>query len=496
MLKKLNIIRGFVLLCGLLILGGCSAKNVKLDTPEHTAMLGEDLVAIGAIEPAATADEGEPLFLSLEVAISRGVLHNWDARVAAMEVLAEDSDISVEQLKALPSLEASARYAGRSNKGASSSESVLSGTQSLEPSQSTEANRRAAELSLNWNVIDAALALSNGRTAKEETQISKLRYHKVLQNIQRDVYLAYMRALAYQQSKAAAQVLTADLQDQKNKIRTARRQKLIGAEEAAERLAALAGKEQSLLAGLDELAAAEIELKSLISVPLAQDIALDKTAADRIRYVPQYQDFLAQDIAALEWEAIQNRPEMREEVLKKNIAWRNTRQEIIKTLPGAELLAAGNYDSNRFLQSQNWANWSAQLLQSITSLLTAPVRYRDAKNDELLADARRRALMLALMAQTRIAQQRMAYAAMMHRTARAQDEAAAAKEKAAISKKATGFASGEEVLNARLQRLIAEMEAKQARIAMQDAYVAMLNTLGRDVLPSVDLSRIRAEGSG
>ncbi len=478
-------------------LWACSAQHVDLHTDAHHDVLRKDVSRIEEMYPQAKErfDDIEPaagpVSLTLKKALRRGVLYNLDARVSAMEILAEKSDISIEQLRMLPSMKATGAYRGRTNSGATSSFSVLSGQQSLEPSQSAEQNRRTLELEASWNLIDAALAISESRNAKEETLIAGSRYKKVIQNIQRDIYAAYWRALVYQQHSKQTEQLCREVDEQIRKTEKALESRLISSDAASEKITALSTKKKELIDAQSQMAFAEIELKSLLSLPPETEIVLD---ANTSLFDRKYKELLEADIADLEWEALTSRPEVEEEILKKNIVWRNTRQEFIRTVPGLELFLGRNYDSNKFLQDLNWTNYSARITQSLTAMLTLPARVYRGKNEEHLADARRQALVLAVMAQTRIARLRLETARDEYETDLKRKKAADKRAFSAQTKYLSGFQSGSDLLLARLDKQLTAMQTKMAEAQMQDAYAAFANTLGREIVPVGMTTSDKAEG--
>src|SRR5690606_20225257 len=146
----------------------------------------------------------------------------------------------------IPGVEFSYGYAGRSNKGASSSRSVLSGQQSLEPSQSTEMHRRTAALAADWNLLDAVLALNEAASAEHGAAAARERYAKVVQNVERDVYAAYWRALAWQEVKDKDEAIHGLAAEQIEKINIAVDEKLISPEEAGEKSSLLAERQRTL----------------------------------------------------------------------------------------------------------------------------------------------------------------------------------------------------------------------------------------------------------
>lgn len=468
-----------ILLCAFLFLGGCEARRIPMEGSARDSLIIEDLATLHANADHLVTDlpDSGDIFLTLPNAVKRGVLYNLDARVAAMEYLAEQDDIALEQLRALPTMNASVSAIGRDNLGASSSRSILTGQQSLEPSQSTEEHRRTVELEATWNIIDAALALSDSQTAEDEAMIASSRYRKIIQTVQKDVYAAYWRAMIAQNHGRRIQTLLDKTESQLAKLQTAQQQNLMAGEALTQRIQSLVEKQQQLL-NLKQMAEQSVtELKSLVSVPLDRTLVLD----DKTLPPLTEKTILQRDIIDLEIQALSNRPEMDEEIAEKNIAHRNAREEMLKTFPGLELFFSNQYDSNKFLNDPNWSTYSATILQSLTNIISAPARMRQADNEIALTDARRQALILAIMAQTRLALYRLAIEQESMDASETLAQAMAAMAYETRQKHDSGFVSGQALLQAEIDSLIATLQHAANEADYQEALAAMMVTLGRDL---------------
>ena len=456
------------------MLGACANDYVQLDSARHEQIIAADKEQIEAVSmPAETVN------ISLAQAMERAVRYNLDARVSAIEVLSREDNITLEKLKALPALTASAGYQGRSNLGASSSQSVISGNQSLEPSISQEQYRRTADLSLNWNMIDVVLAAMQANSAEDEAVIARERHAKVLQNIQRDVYAAYWRAYAAQQSASKAKRLMREANEQLNNVDLAVREKLLSKPQAAQRKQALEEQMAVLNRTMESVAFADIELKSLLSYAPKTKLVLTSRPAE---HVSKAKELLKKDIENLELQALQNRPEMRETIAQRNITLRDTQMEIAKTFPGVKFFYALNYDSNEFLVDNRWASFSATVVQSLTSLLTAPSRYRAAKNREALEEARRVSLAAAIVTQIHLSRARLAYLLNVSQLDKQSAATAKALADATYAKKEQGFASGIDVTTARIDALNAQINALLSMADVQEAAAVFLDSLGEDTM--------------
>lgn len=464
----------YILMICTFLLGACANDYARLDTERHKDIITADKLHVEEVSKIPLNID-----LSMADAMKRALHYNFDARVSAIEVLSKDDNITLEQLKMLPNVAASAAYQGRTNLGASSSRSILSGNQSLEPSISTERHRRTADLSLNWNMIDVVLAAMQANSAEDQAVIARERHSKVLQNIQRDVYAAYWRAYAAQKTSQEADRLINEGEDQLTALDRAVKEKLLSKSQAAERRQGLEDDLINLKRIRQDLAFAEIELKSLLSYAPETTINLTSKPA---AFLDQARAILSKDIDSLELEALENRPEMRETIALRNIAIRDTQMEVAKTFPGVKFFYALNYDSNDFLYDNRWGSFSTTIIQSLTALVTAPSRYNAAKNRETLEEARRVSLAAAIITQLHLSRARLNYALNLYNSDTRAVETAQTLAYAAKTKQQEGFASEVDVTSARIKALSARMNALLSAAEAQEAAATFLNTLGKKTM--------------
>lgn len=459
---------------GILILAGCAGSTARLDSAEHAALIEGDRARALASGGSAIG----ALSLTLEQAVSRGLAENLDARVAALEALSQQDAVTLAQLRAFPSIRAAAGVSGRSNDSASSSRSLETGQESLEPSLSTDRYRRTASLEADWNLLDVALAFADASKARDEAGVAGERFAKVLQNVERDIYTAYWRARAYQELRAETERLLPQSSAQIEKLESGVSARLISAAAAFDKISALSEKARTLRALREQLRYAEAELKGMLSLPPQTALILTTAPPDLDAEIAA---FLSRDAVSQEWDALLHRPDMREEVLKKNMSVRDTRREIFQTFPGINLLIGKNYDSNSFLVEPNWTDFSARIAQSVTDIITLPDRYRAAKNREAVADARRQALSSAIVAQVHIARERLGVAQEEEKASRAARKATERRSGALSAQTGAGFSSGYESLLARLDAQIESYRSALAAAQLHDAYAAMKSTLGKSI---------------
>ncbi len=113
-----------------------------------------------------------------------------------MEQALSQQQLELARYDMLPQIAMSAGYVGRSNTSASSSRSVETGRQSLEPSTSLDQNRDVADLTMVWNVLDFGVSYVSAKQRADQRWIADERKRKVVHTVIQDVRSAYWRAVA------------------------------------------------------------------------------------------------------------------------------------------------------------------------------------------------------------------------------------------------------------------------------------------------------------
>jgi Outer membrane efflux protein. len=140
----------------------------------------------------------EPLSgpLTLHQAMARAVKYNLEGRLKIMEEALAKRQLDLASFDMLPRMALDAGYVGRNNVNASSSQSVRTGTQSLEPSTSQDRDREVADLTMVWNVLDFGVSYISAKQQGDQRLIVQERRRKVINTIVQDVRSAYWRAMA------------------------------------------------------------------------------------------------------------------------------------------------------------------------------------------------------------------------------------------------------------------------------------------------------------
>lgn len=457
-----------LILC--VFLSSCTYSSMEQDNSDASKLIQEDRAQIYQV---ATSDP-----LSVQAAMDRALKYNLDARIARSGYYNELSAAQLQKLNSLPDIKAQRDFLNRSNKGASSSQSVLTGRQSLVPSFSTDQSRNVDLLEANWDVLDAAINVYKSKSASDTAKIFRERYRKVEQNIAMDVFTSFWKAAIAQEMSAQVDKAIGSTNKMLVSINKAKENGDIPYNELLALRGSLIEKREQLISLQDQLSLSQIELKTLLSYPLSQELKLDvgndwKDANSIMvpsKSIEEYVDV-----------ALAQRPEIKEEFYNKRISQRAISDAVLQTIPGFSILASFNRDENSFLQDNDWTSFSATVSQSITQLLTLPSRYKKAKSEEDLTDARRHALVAAVISQVYISKSLFDQRHQAYKAALQKYNVDKEKYNMARASADAGLIGGVAAINAELEYVTAQLDTYQMYSNTQSAFASFINTVGYDV---------------
>jgi len=360
--------------------------------------------AAGAVADRAEMFKGQaPLDkpLTLGDAIARVLRYNLDHSTKMMEEALALGQLDLDRWDMLPKMTASAGYVGRSDHDTVRSRDAITLEPALaDPYYSLDRDRHVADLTASWNILDFGVSYVNARESGDRVLIAGERRRKAMQNLVQEVRSAYWRALATQQLHDRVGAVINDADQALKASNQVEAEQLRNPLDALRYQKTLLESLRQLEAINQELSTAKAELAALINVPPSSDFTL-AAPTDADMKLPQW----TMPVEQMEEMAFANNPDLHEQVYQSRIAVQETRKEFLKMLPGIDLTAGRNYDSNSFLISNTWNQASAMVSWNLFSLISAPDRIRLAHDNEALADRRRLALRMALLAQVHVSRQ-------------------------------------------------------------------------------------------
>lgn len=378
-------------LCLALCVSGCSVFPVPLG--------GEEREAAAARIQVELFQDQEPLAgpLTLAEAAARAIKYQAENRQRQMEQAAAEAQLEVAKFDLLPKLTANAGYTTRDNDSFGFGISP-SGQIGASPSASQERTRSTYSLGFSWNVLDFGVSYYRARQLADQSLIADERRRKALQTLMHDVRVAWWRAEAAQRLLPLADAMLAEIDRVSEKTRVIEARKLLPPQQTATLRRALLDLSQQISMRRQELAQSRVELAALINVPPGTDVRV-ATSRSEAREVLD----LTADVEKLEALALRARPEIAEEAYRARISADEARRALAALLPSLTFDVASNYDSNRFLVNNAWTSAGVAVALNLVKLFSLPALKRAEQAQEKADSARRLAMAMAVLAQTRIA---------------------------------------------------------------------------------------------
>ena len=454
-------------LASLLLLGGCSVVPTPLDDTERSARATED--------QAKLFEAQDPLSgpLTLAQALDRGIRYNLDHRVRLMEETLASGALEVSRYDLWPQLMAQAGYTARDSYAASESVSIQSRQTSLEPSFSTEKEQGLGGLRFSWNILDFGVSYAQAQQRADEVLVVAELRRKAEQNLALDIQTAWWRVAAAQRSAAEIEALLEQAEEALAKSDQSIQSKLNPPLKALTMQKGLLELINRLAQLRKEARLAKVQLAGLINLPPGTLYEV----APMPEALPQAPALAVQDMERL---ALTSRPELREEDYRKRITAQEARKALLRMLPGIELNAGANYDSNKYLDNQSWADVGMQVSWNIFNLFSGPAARRYAEGQMDLGELRRQALSVAVITQVHVASEQYDQALADYQTAVRLDEVEGKIASQLEAEQQASRVDPAQVVMGRASALAAKLRRSLAQAELQSAVARIRHSMGDD----------------
>ncbi len=460
------------LLAAALLLAGCgSLAPAPLTEEEVTNRVKQDVSQMYAEQvPIQGA-------LSLEEAMARALKYNLDYRLKKMESALALGLADYASYDMLPQLLLSAGYRARDSDSGGHSRGILDGVDSTRPTTSDERRYRQAGAEFSWNALDFGVSYYRARQQSNQFLVAEERRRKVVQNLLQDVRASYWRALGAQRLADQAQAVLERANAAMNRSREAESQKVIPPSVALAYQRALLDATGLLNQRRQDLEFAKREILALVNAPPATQLRLAEVPESKLPAAPR-------DVGKLEELTLLQRPELREEDLRRRITADETRKQLAGMLPNLSVNLGLQHNSNRLLYDNTWGQGGAQVSWNLLRLLALP-SLNETRDQQVKADdTRRMALSMAILTQLRVAAERYNLALEDFRLA---DQAAQVDGRLATFTRAAVTArldSELEAVRTQARAVLGDYQRANAYANAQIALGRLYNTLGFDPLPA------------
>jgi outer membrane protein TolC len=418
--------------------------------------------------------------LTLADATARAIKYQAEHRQRRMEEAAAAAQLEVARFDLLPRVTANAGYNWRNNDSFGFGFSP-DGTISTNPTASVERVYSTGGVGLAWNVLDFGVSYFRARQLADQKLITEERRRKAVQTLLHDVRIAWYRAEAAQRLLPAADMLLGEIDQAIEKTRVIENGKLLPPVQTATLRRALLDLAQQIAVRRQELAQSRVELATLINTPPGVEYKIVGAETDTREVLD-----LTGDIDALETLALRNRPEIAEEGYRARISRDEARKAMVGLVPNVSLDVGRNFDSNKFLLNNTWTAVGVRVALNLVKVFSIPAMQRSEEAQKAADTARRQAMAMAILAQTRLAAVRYTLVAdeFLIWDEAVRDDDLIAKHLASSEK--AGVDNELELIRARARALASRMNRDLAYANLQASVARLYNSVGYDAVPRDD----------
>ncbi|MBF0370930.1 MAG: TolC family protein [Magnetococcales bacterium] len=373
------------------VLAGCQVLPEPLLRLEREAVIAGDREALFARQPPVRAP------MDLYEALARGLKYNLDYRLGLMEQAIAHGQWDLSHFDLLPSITLNAGFSHRNNHQASSSYSITGAKPSAEVTTSADRDKYSADLTTVWNILDFGVSYVQAQQNADQLLIAEEIRRKAVHNLLADIRYAFWRAAGAEKLQGQIDPI---LVEAKKALENARQ---VEAERLKPQLEILRYQRGLLeiVGQLEELrhqmTLARTQFAALINLPPGTPFQLSIPGDDALDVLD-----IAMGLGEMEELALNNRPELGEQIYLARITRGETRKALLKLLPGLEFDYALNYDSTSFNLNETWGVAGSRVVWDLFQLLKGPKSVELAESGEELVRLQRLAMHMAVLSQVHL----------------------------------------------------------------------------------------------
>ncbi len=446
-------------------LGGCAITPSPLSEA--------DMTLLAATSVSDVAKDQEPITgpIELHQAIARAIKYNLDHQVEMAEQAVRERELNLAHYSMLPTIVANSGYAARDKVNASNSENVSTGAQSLATSTSQDKRLTSSDATFSWNVLDFGLSYIRARQAADKALIQNELRRKIVLRIVEDTRAAYWRAVSAQRLLGQLKRVEAQAQSVERDARK------LSSDRETSRITALTYQREivEVQRTINELArelkVAHAQLGTLMNVPPGTHFIV-AGAKNASRPLPRA------TLPELISIAVTHRPELKEVAYKARINSQEAHAALLDLLPGLNLYAGANYDSNSFLLNNHWESWGAKASWNLLKVFSYPARRAVVEEQDELLKTRALAVTMAIMTQVYVSRIRYSHAQHEFATAKRYRDVQRDLLAQIRAESAADRVSRQTLVREELNMLVAEAKLDIAHAAVESAWAQAEASLG------------------
>ena len=462
--------RHYIILLSFFI-SGCSFIPIPFTQGELKEKASKDIVLVTQNQEPV---EGP---ITLYESIARALKYNLDFHLELAEKILSETELDISRYDLLPQLVTKTGYNGRDNFSGASSQSLLTGVQSLTTSTSSNRDIFNSDLSLTWNVLDFGLSYIRANQAADKILIAEEEKRKTVNRIVQDVRTAYWRAVSNDRLIERLEYLLIRVSKAIEESKQVEIKRLDRPLTALTYQRELIGIKRELEELQRDLSLAKIQLAALMNLRPGEDYQLvipDRTVVvDKVDISPEMMEQLA----------LENRPEIRTVSYEERINKKEAKAAILRLLPGLDINFGKNYSTNSFLFNNNWLSYGAQISWNLLNIFKYPATKRGSVSREKVLEARRLALSMAIMTQVHVSMAQYEHSQKEYKTAAdyfLTQQKILEQLRSGVS---ANTVTEQSLIREEMNMMVAEVKYDIAYSDVENAYAGIFASLGIDPFP-------------
>ncbi|MDQ6961452.1 MAG: TolC family protein [Mariprofundaceae bacterium] len=377
-----------------LIFSGCVGKKVAFDQNEaRENNVRSDMAAIG--NQAWHQQLNVPL--SLEQMMGLAKKHNLEYLIKELEAEQADHELAAVKLASLPKAKVDVNTNYDTTDGFAFNKNQATGTKSATAATSSQKFGGTANISLQWSVLDYGISYYRAKQKVYARAIVDERQRRALHKLAMNLVQDYMRVSVADAGLKLAKIALDDLKD------ASRRMEKLSKINEIDEYNALQYKSKQI--ALENAKEALREEKDASMLRLAQTIGVTPGTSFRVQ-MPDFSDSMMPsvfDVDTLVEEALRRRPELFEADLQERITLEEVKAIGLQRWPNFAGILGLNFNSNKFLYANSWANIGSALSWDLLSIPRLN-QEKSAKEVRAKVQVRERQLLaLGVMAEVHLA---------------------------------------------------------------------------------------------
>ncbi len=378
---------------GALAFSGCTSQDELKQQRIEKADKHFSAISKRVIPPETT--------LTLPQCIEAALKNNLDLKVGDLKEAVAKERMTAEMLGMLPEFTVSNSLTHRDNQPGSSSESLITGQQSLEPSKSSEPTENNLKIELALSTLDFGLAYFNSIQANDRTFLESQQNKRSAQNLIVDVVTAYFKVAAAQYAIERTERLLKVCDKVDSDLDALANDKTISPLRALDERKKFITQRKRLMEFRRSYENSCVELRSLMGYLPTKEIKVDASCLEKLNVIN------VSDPDILARIAIKERPELYQLDLQRHITVLEARKVILMMFPNVRAFTDFNNSTNKYLYNQSWMEIGFRAAYNLLKLPQQIEQYRTLDKEIDAVDVKTMSMTIGVLAQVRIAHANM-----------------------------------------------------------------------------------------